>query len=188
MAPRPHTALKKIEPMLADKVPAHASKLQLPFSLESPRTSRCCKQLTRRQFLRVAWINAHGSTPTPVCRAKLRPWSKQNSDQNSDHTRLCVYQGKEKVRPWSKSLGWENSAHGLNFGLPRGGGRSCLDAWREYLSVSQGVGVDPVLMLGGSTFWKLRGLPRSSPSDFPRTSLLKLIYFMYVRVLKRAVS
>ena len=58
---------------------------------------------------------------------KLRPWSKQNSDQNSDHARLCMYQGKEKLRPWSKFLGRENSDHGLNFGLPRGGGRSCLD-------------------------------------------------------------
>ena len=49
-----------------------------------------------------------------------------NPDQNSDHARLCIYQGKEKLRPWSKFLGRENSDHGLNFGLPRGGGRSCL--------------------------------------------------------------
>ena len=58
---------------------------------------------------------------------KLRPWSKQNSNQNSDHAKLCIYKGKEKLGPWSKFLGRENSDHGLNFGLPRGGGRSCLD-------------------------------------------------------------
>ena len=37
--------------------------------------------------------------------------------------------GKEKLRPWSKFLGRENSDHGLNFGLPRGGGRSFLDEY-----------------------------------------------------------
>ena len=58
---------------------------------------------------------------------KLRPWSKQNSDQNSDHARLCISQGKEKLRPWSQFPGRENSDHGLNLCLPRGGGRSCLD-------------------------------------------------------------
>ena len=60
------------------------------------------------------------------------------SDQNSNHARLCIYQGKEKLRPWSEFsgkeklrpwselLGRENSDHGLNFGLPTGGGRSCF--------------------------------------------------------------
>ena len=69
--------------------------------------------------------------PLPQCfwlrGTKLRPWSKQNSDQNSDHTRLCIYQGMEKLRPWSKFLGRENPDHGLNFGTPRGGGRSGSD-------------------------------------------------------------
>ena len=46
--------------------------------------------------------------PVPQCFCprgrKLRPWSEKNSDQNSDHPRLCIHQGKE------------NSDHGLNFG------------------------------------------------------------------------
>ena len=46
---------------------------------------------------------------------KLRPWSEKSSDQNSDHPRLCIYQGKEKLRPWSEFLGRENSDHGLSF-------------------------------------------------------------------------
>ena len=47
---------------------------------------------------------------------KLRPWSEKNSDQNPDHPRLCIYQGKEKLRPWSEFLGRENSDHGLSLG------------------------------------------------------------------------
>ena len=38
-------------------------------------------------------------------------------DQNSDHLRLCIYQGKEKLRPWSEFLGRENSDHGLSLGV-----------------------------------------------------------------------
>ena len=41
------------------------------------------------------------------CGRKLRPWSEKNSDQNSDHPRLCIYWGKEKPRPWSEFLGRE---------------------------------------------------------------------------------
>ena len=56
--------------------------------------------------------------PLPQCFCprgrKLRPWSEKNSDQNSDHPRLCIYWGKEKtqtmvwvsgegkLRPWSE--------------------------------------------------------------------------------------
>ena len=54
---------------------------------------------------------------------KLRPWSEKNSDQNSDHPRLCIYWGKEKLRPWSEFLGRENSDHGLSFGCFWGRGR-----------------------------------------------------------------
>ena len=58
--------------------------------------------------------------PLPQCFCprgrKLRPWSEKNSDQNSDHPRLCIYWGKEKLRPWSEFLGRENSDHGLSFG------------------------------------------------------------------------
>ena len=45
-------------------------------------------------------FSAHASTPTPgffffffswFRGTKLRPWSKRNSDQNSDHARLCIY-------------------------------------------------------------------------------------------------
>ena len=57
--------------------------------------------------------------PLPQCfcprRRKLRPWSEKNSDQNSDHPRLCIYWGKEKLRPWSEFLGRANSDHGLSF-------------------------------------------------------------------------
>ena len=84
-------------------------------------------------------INTHGSTPAPLfltLRDETQPWSKQNSDQNSDHARLCIYRGKEKLRPWSKFLGRENSDHGLNFGLPRGGGRSCLDEKRSEIATT----------------------------------------------------
>ena len=80
--------------------------------------------------------STHMGLSLPQCfwlrRTKLRPWSKQNSDQNSDHAKLCIYLGKEKLRPWSKFLGRENSDHGLNNGLPRGGGRSCLDKMVRY--------------------------------------------------------
>ena len=65
--------------------------------------------------------------PLPQCFCprgrKLRPWSKKNSDQNSDHPRLCIYWGKEKLRPWSEFLGRENSDHGLSFGCFWGRGR-----------------------------------------------------------------
>ena len=47
---------------------------------------------------------------------KLRPWSKQNSGQNSDHPRLCTYWGKEKLRPWSKFLRNEKAAPRVSFG------------------------------------------------------------------------
>ena len=64
--------------------------------------------------------------PLPQCFClrgrKLRPWSKQNSDQNSDHPRLCIYWGIEKLRPWSKFLGRENSDHGLSLGCLWGRG------------------------------------------------------------------
>ena len=44
--------------------------------------------------------------PLPQCfwphGRKLRPWSEKNSDQNPDHARLWIYQGKEKLRPWSE--------------------------------------------------------------------------------------
>ena len=49
--------------------------------------------------------------PLPQCFCprgrKLRPWSEKNSDQNSDHPRLCIYWGNEKLRPWSEFLGRE---------------------------------------------------------------------------------
>ena len=65
--------------------------------------------------------------PLPQCFCprgrKLRPWSEKNSDQNSDHPRLCIYWGKEKLRPWSEFLGRENSDHGLSFGCFWGRGR-----------------------------------------------------------------
>ena len=65
--------------------------------------------------------------PLPRCFCprgrKLRPWSEKNSDQNSDHPRLCIYWGKEKLRPWSEFLGRENSDHGLSFGCFWGRGR-----------------------------------------------------------------
>ena len=65
--------------------------------------------------------------PLPQCFCprgrKLRPWSEENSDQNSDHSRLCIYWGKEKLRPWSEFLGRENSDHGLSFGCFWGRGR-----------------------------------------------------------------
>ena len=54
---------------------------------------------------------------------KLRPWSEKNSDQNSDHPRLCIYWGHEKLRPWSEFLGRENPDHGLSFGCFWGRGR-----------------------------------------------------------------
>ena len=58
--------------------------------------------------------------PLPQCfcprERKLRPWSEKNSDQTSDHPRLCIYWGNEKLRPWSEFLGRENSDHGLSFG------------------------------------------------------------------------
>ena len=54
---------------------------------------------------------------------KLRPWSEKNSDQNPDHPRLCIYQGKEKLRPWSEFLGRENSDHGLSLPCFWGRGR-----------------------------------------------------------------
>ena len=50
-------------------------------------------------------------------------WSEKNSDQNSDHPRLCIYWGNEKLRPWSEFLGRENSDHGLSFGCFWGRGR-----------------------------------------------------------------
>ena len=65
--------------------------------------------------------------PLPQCFCprgrKLRPRSEKNSDQNSDHPRLCIYWGKEKLRPWSEFLGRENSDHGLSFGCFWGRGR-----------------------------------------------------------------
>ena len=65
--------------------------------------------------------------PLPQCFSprgrKLRPWSEKNSDQNPDHPRLCIYQGKEKLRPWSEFLGRENSDHGLSFSCFGGRGR-----------------------------------------------------------------
>ena len=71
--------------------------------------------------------------PLPQCfcprRRKLRPWSEKNSDQNSDHPRLCIYWGKEKLRPWSEFLGRENSDHGLSFGCFWGRGRRGGSHW-----------------------------------------------------------
>ena len=65
--------------------------------------------------------------PPPQCFCprgrKLRPWSEKNSDQNSDHPRLCIYWGKEKLGPWSELPGRENSDHGLSFGCFWGRGR-----------------------------------------------------------------
>ena len=75
--------------------------------------------------------------PLPQCFCprgrKLRPWSEKNSDQNSDHPRLCIYWGKEKLRPWSEFLGRENSDHGLSFGCfggrGRRGGSQCIQSY-----------------------------------------------------------
>ena len=65
--------------------------------------------------------------PLPQCfwprGRKLRPWSEQNSDQNSDHPRHCIYQAKEKLRPWSEFLGREISDHGLSLACFWGRGR-----------------------------------------------------------------
>ena len=62
--------------------------------------------------------------PLPQCFCpRGRPWSEKNSDQNSDHPRLCIYWEKEKLRPWSEFLGRENSDHGLSFGCFWGRGR-----------------------------------------------------------------
>ena len=47
-----------------------------------------------------AFFKAYSSTP--VSGAKLRPWLKIKSDQNSDHASLCF--PKEKIRPWPKFL------------------------------------------------------------------------------------
>ena len=45
-------------------------------------------------------FRSHASTPTPVFLrgTKLRPWSEQNTDQNSDHARLCNSLEKEKTQ------------------------------------------------------------------------------------------
>ena len=81
--------------------------------------------------------------PLPQCFCprgrKLRPWSEKNSDQNSDHPRLCIHRGKENLRPWSEFLGRENSDHGLSFGCSwgrgrRGGSQSCQQHFLQELS------------------------------------------------------
>ena len=99
--------------------------------------------------------------PLPQCFCprgrKLRPWSEENSDQNSDHPRHCIYWGKEKLRPWSEFLGRENSDHGLSFGCfwgrgRRGGSQSSncdniahpsSDAWNEIPTILHKFGVQP---------------------------------------------
>ena len=53
-------------------------------------------------ILQRPWVYPYPSV-SDFAGTKLRPWSKQNSDQNSDHTRLCIYHGKR------------NSDHGLSF-------------------------------------------------------------------------
>ena len=64
------------------------------------------------------WTGNRALGIVPQCfwpRARqLRPWSEQNSDQYSDHPRLCIYQTKEKLRPWSEFLRRENSDHALS--------------------------------------------------------------------------
>ena len=97
--------------------------------------------------------------PLPQCfcphRRKLRPWSEKNSDQNSDHPRLCIYWGKDKLRPWSKFLGSENSDHGLSFGCFCGRGSRgsspeyCPPIWIAILWVK---------------YWQLQKFPRCKPS------------------------
>ena len=88
----------------------------------------CTRDVDRQFCGGGAWISG-ADLPLPqgfgLRGTKLRPWSKQNSDQNSDDARLCIYQGKEKLRPWSKFLGTQTMV---------------------WVSVSQGVGVGPVLM------------------------------------------
>ena len=108
-------------------------------------TLRACKA---QSFLSLFFGLTPMGLPLPqcfwLCGTKLRPWSEQNSGQNSNHARLWIYQGKEKLRPWSKFLGRENSDHVV------------------WISVSQGVGVDPVLMIGGIPcffLFILRGFP-----------------------------
>ena len=96
--------------------------------LETPRFS--FSQLIRktvRKTVRKTQKSLLIRPPLPQCfrprGRKLRPWSEKNSDQNSDHSRLCIYWGKEKLRPWSEFLGRENSDHGLSFGCFWGRGR-----------------------------------------------------------------
>ena len=82
-----------------------------------------CTHGTKKNFNRSMLIRL----PLPQCffprERKLRPWSEKNSDQNSDHPRLCIYWGNEKLRPWSEFLGRENSDHVLSFGCFWGRGR-----------------------------------------------------------------
>ena len=67
------------------------------------------------------------------------PSKTQTQTQTKTQT-LYLPGGKEKVRPWSKFPGRENSDHGLNFGLPRGGGRSCLGELKPSLMKGFGRG------------------------------------------------
>ena len=75
-------------------------------------------------------VNAHGSTPTPgflTWRDETQTMVRAKTQTKSQTTPDSVFtRERRKLRPWCKFLGRENSDHGLNFGLPRGGGRSCL--------------------------------------------------------------
>ena len=55
-------------------------------------------------------------------------------DQNPDHPKLCVYQGKKELRPWSKFPGRETSDHSLSFGC------FCVVGTTRGLSLSPGAG------------------------------------------------
>ena len=77
------------------------SRESIRFALRIAGPSAICTSLIRCSFV----------YPLPQCfwprRRKLRPWFERNSDQNSDHHRLCIYQGMEKLRKWSEFLGRE---------------------------------------------------------------------------------
>ena len=78
-------------------------------------------------------LNAHSSTPTPVflsSREETQTMVQENSDQNPDNPRPCIYQGKAKLRPWSEFLGRENSDHGLSFLCFWGRGRRGISRQR----------------------------------------------------------
>ena len=72
-------------------------------------------------------LKAHSSTPTPVfltSRKETQTMVRAKLGPNSDHPRLCIYQGKEKLRPLFEFLGRENSDHALSLGCFGGrGGR-----------------------------------------------------------------